>query len=720
MPARACFILALVSLAANAQTILTCQANANPLLVRGEGLTERMGDITLQCSGGQPNASITGNLSVFLSVPMTNRVDTTGYSDLLLSVDNGSGPIPANARAIYLTSASLSFSGVTFTLSPSGTVNIRLSNLRGAANQIGVNSARQITASLSFNGGALISLTNNVFSVATVVRSLYSSATSTLIVSGVGTPPIVDNSMNTALNTRAAFATLRVSEGFNSAFGSHSDFNFQNTDFGTRFIVRYTGVPAGVHLWLPDGVVGYNGAQPTSAGDYGLTPSPGVYSAGSLLLVRVTNADNRGGGSGSAPMTIAPAPGTVFDSLTEVPVNTDGTAQAIYEVVDANPVAVESATIPTFLYAPYGTVQTSTQITQDVTLAAASATLETGVNATLPRFVSTPAPNDCAVFGDCGASYFPTLAVSTRTIDVTLNSVDVSKTQFFTIDNRGAGNFLWNARVAYTGGNTGGYAWLRISPTSGINTDTVRLDLVPGKLPDGIYDAIITIDGGPIAGSAQIHVIMRFAYKAPTPVVINAVNAANLKPGAVVPGSAITILGDRLLGSKVTVTFDEVPARVLSANSVTQLDVQVPYGIGGRQYSLVVVTVDGTSSTPGLLMPIAVSAPAIYKGSVLNADNTSNNARNPALAGSIISVYSTGLPVAGVYSGKIHDRAIDGANLVYAGPAPTLIGVQLLSMIVPPDLPTLTSGVAVCGGLTVDTQVCSDFVDLSILGLPQP
>jgi len=213
---------------------------------------------------------------------------------------------------------------------------------------------------------------------------------------------------------------------------------------------------------------------------------------------------------------------------------------------------------------------------------------------------------------------------------------------------------------------------------------------------------------------------MRFSYQAPTPVVINVVNAANSKPGFLVPGSAASILGDRLIGKNITVMFDDSPARVLSANSTTRIDVQLPYNLAGRQYSLVVVNVDGSSSTPGLLVPIGVSAPAIYKGSILNSDNTSNNEKNGALAGSAIQVYATGLPVAGVYTGHIHDRVIDGENLLYVGPAPTLIGVQLVTMLVPADLPSITTGAAVCGGPNSDSLTCSENVDVTIVSQPAP
>jgi len=126
-PLRVLASLALGAAAVSAQnSILTCQATVNPILVRGEGLTERMGDILLQCTGGIPNSGVSGNLTIFLSVPMTNRIDSNGYSDLMLSVDNGQGPLTANVQATYLNAASLSFSGLAFNLSPAGGVGINL------------------------------------------------------------------------------------------------------------------------------------------------------------------------------------------------------------------------------------------------------------------------------------------------------------------------------------------------------------------------------------------------------------------------------------------------------------------------------------------------------------------------------------------------------------------------------------------------------------------
>jgi len=336
----------------------------------------------------------------------------------------------------------------------------------------------------------------------------------------------------------------------------------------------------------------------------------------------------------------------------------------------------------------------------------------------VPRYVPIAAPNDCVEFGDCGASYFPKLGVNTTALTFNATSLNLGPTQYPIVSNTGGGNFVWTTNVEYLSGAIGSNQWLLVQPSSGINNGTLQVNIFPGTLAPGVYTAQITIDGGPTAGTAVIPVTLFYAYQAPTPVVINAVNPANMAPGILVPGSQAAILGSLLTGHNISVTFNGTPAQVLASVSALELVVQVPYNMSGQTSALIVVTIDGSSSTPGLLVPIGDSNPAIFPGSVLNEDNTGNSQSNGAAAGSTISIYATGLPSAGYYSGKIHDRTITGDQLVYAGVAPTLIGVQLVQMIVPPDLPSLNTGTAVCGGPTTDDMPCSAYANLTIVAAP--
>jgi len=115
----------------------TCTTGAvNPAL-HAEGIAEIVGDILLNCTGGSPGTAVTVNLAVSLNVGITNRVTTTGSTDVSLTVDSGSGPTPAAVPGVLQTTNTVSFNGVSFTVPASQRVNFRLSNLRGNVSQMG-------------------------------------------------------------------------------------------------------------------------------------------------------------------------------------------------------------------------------------------------------------------------------------------------------------------------------------------------------------------------------------------------------------------------------------------------------------------------------------------------------------------------------------------------------------------------------------------------------
>jgi uncharacterized protein (TIGR03437 family) len=709
------------ALLAQTSPIVYCLPAAQPRTVRAEGLTEQMGDIVLECSGGAPNQMLHGNLSVALSVPITNRLDSNGGSDLVVSLDTGAGPVASSVKAYYQGYNTLSFSGIMFQLSPAGTATLRISNLRGSANYL--SPGQQIAAYLSGYFG--ISLPFSSFIVGNVQRGLYSSYTSRLICSGYGTPNVVGLGLASAVGSNGAYSTVRVTEGFANAFTPRSDPSNFNADFGTRVLLKFSGVPDGARLFAPDVVAGSTALQPTSAGDYGIYPGGGGYQPGanSLLFARVATSDVNGGGIGSRPVIGLPNSTTYFDSMNEVYVNPDGSANLIYEVLDANPVALESATIPVFIYMPAGYLLTYTQVNEDVFLAPV-ASQQPGAGQPVARFASTVPLNDCSLNADCGAAYFPKLAVNNTTYDISMTTLDRVNNQYLVISNTGSGNFVWNASIQFLNNVAGTqtYPWLQLSQTRGLNRETVVMSLVPGSLPSGVYDALVTIDGGPIAGVKFVRVTMRLTYLAPVPLVLNVVNDASGFGGFVVPGSRVDILGERLNGGgNISITFGGVPGLVLDTSSAQKLVVQTPFGIQDQDTVLIVLTVDGSNSN-GILIPVSESAPAIYGKLTQNSDGSLNTPVNGALTGSTISVFATGLPSMGtpIFMGRIADRSIDGDNLVYAGPAPGMIGVQLLEMIVPADLPAMTTGVTVCGGLTPDVVVCSEAADLFLVNPPAP
>src|ERR1700722_9954089 len=200
---------------ANAQTILTCNSTSVPPIVHVEGIAERVGDIVLNCSGGMPAEQITGNLSIFLSVNVTNRVAGTTANDVAVTMDNGSGPQPFNVPGTLTGLSSLVFNGVSFTLSPTGTATLRIANIRAAANQLTPLANNSIQAFIGFNSSSLISLTGTQLAVAKPQPGLYGSFSSKIICGPNGSPlPANPNSLASFLASNAVFASSRVTEGF--------------------------------------------------------------------------------------------------------------------------------------------------------------------------------------------------------------------------------------------------------------------------------------------------------------------------------------------------------------------------------------------------------------------------------------------------------------------------------------------------------------------------
>src|SRR5262245_8575482 len=104
---------------------LSCSVFGVPAQVRSEGLAERLGDIALQCSGGTSGTTVTTGLSLLLPANITNRVNPDSTApDVQLTVNDIAGPLG------QVSSRSISFNGIGLVVPSSGTVNVRVRNLR--------------------------------------------------------------------------------------------------------------------------------------------------------------------------------------------------------------------------------------------------------------------------------------------------------------------------------------------------------------------------------------------------------------------------------------------------------------------------------------------------------------------------------------------------------------------------------------------------------------
>jgi uncharacterized protein (TIGR03437 family) len=686
-------------------SLARCQVTTSPLPVRAEGLTERMGDIVFRCSGAVPGSMFSGNLTLSLPVTVTNRIDANNLTrDAVFSVDLGSGEVPTGIAG-QVSGNSISFNGISYTAPPSGNINIRISGVRAAMNQLGLTSAipAQVTASLSTQ----LAVDQSQLVLAYAQRGMFSSMASTGI-SCYGSPVPDTLSLPNLFAAGTALASTRVTEGFATAFEARA----AGDDTGTRFLINYTGFPATAHLYIPDTVAGSGALQPTSGGDMNLPRAVGQYlpGSGALVLVRVVDADATGAGGSAAAAPQGAGPVTL-SSVSEVPL-TNGSGYAVYEVAAANPNLVESAQFPTFVALPRFTPPTVAQET--IALAPVSTVTTASETAPIPRFTAVAPQSDCQMFGDCAA---PVVAVPKLLLEATpirISAVEAggpmtSAPGSFRIHNTGGGSMGWSITVIYQGGT----GWLTFDPPVGTNDATVKVTANTKTLTAGISLATVIVNAG-AAGSNSIFVLLTVEAAPPPPpvtpsvVVSQVLNAATLKVAPLVAGSLATLMGSHLSGKSVVVTFDGISATLIYTSD-TQINLQVPSALDSKGSTTLVVTVDGVSSTPQAI-PLTVAWPAVFPDGVLNQDNRENTPSAAAKSGDILQIFATGIPKLATVSVQIGDRK--DLVPVYAGEAPTCPGVQQVNVAVPEGA-TGSLHVLVCA-TTGGQQYCSPAYTITV------
>ncbi len=669
-----------------------CNVSATPTQVRGEGLTERFGAILFQCSGFLPASNVSGNLTLFLPVSITNRVDNNNNAlDTVLSLDMGAGLTPT-AIAGKIAGNNITFQGITLTVPASGQFNLQVSNVRGAAYQSGFQAPHQISAQIS----APFALNQSTIAVASVQPGLFTTQNSAGIFC-VGSPIPDSITLSNLFSAGTAFASTRVTEGFAAAFQTRGI----GDDSGTRIIVKYGGFPAGASVYVPMFVAGSDASVPTAGGDLGGGQNLGNYVPGSntLLLSAVQGADSTGAGgfvSGFAGS---------MNLVTQVPL-TNGSGYAVYEVTDANPSLVESAQFPTFI--AISSVTAAATASETVSFAPVSTVMTASTTAPVPRFEAVTPSNDCNLVGDCNANYYPKLSAVTLGLNLTATAGGYSNNAYIAVDNVAGGTLNWNASVLYNQGS----GWLVMNPATGRNNGTILVNANTQGLAAGTYTATVTVDGGPMAGYASFPVTLTVkaaatgtgtgtgtgsgAPAAPvTPTnavtVSSVVSAASLSAAPLVGGSLTTLLGSNLAGKAVTVTFDGNPATLLYS-SASQINLQAPMTVSSETASSMVVTVDGASVTQSV--PVSPAWPAIFNGGVLNQDYSVNGPLGQAKSGDILQIFLTGVPDSAAVSVVIGNQS--GIAPLYAGPAPGIAGVQQVNVKLPAGAGGGSTPVAVC------------------------
>jgi uncharacterized protein (TIGR03437 family) len=198
------------------------------------------------------------------------------------------------------------------------------------------------------------------------------------------------------------------------------------------------------------------------------------------------------------------------------------------------------------------------------------------------------------------------------------------------------------------------------------------------------------------------------------------VNAASYAGGSVAPGELIAIFGSELgpgigAGAQLDengrvaqvlgdtrVWFDDQAAPLLFVRN-DQINVQAPYGVAGKQFTVVRAQV-GSAFSNAITLPVVPAAPGIFalaggrgQGAILNSDLSFNSSTRPAARGSIAVFYATG-------EGQTSPSGVDGALAAEPYPTP-LLGATITIGGIPAEIIFAGSAPGFAGLMQINARV---------------
>jgi hypothetical protein len=538
----------------------TCVANAGaPVIDRAEGITELVGDLLLQCTGGSPTpagqAIPQSNITVTLNTNVTSRLIGGGFIDSLLLIDEpypsanqnppttqvpvpagspkqqticrsntggtlssptncnivlGTGGVTspyANAANVYVAQLAavnqVTFLGVPIDAPGTNGVRIiRITNVRANACQLGLSSTlvpTQIVAFISVNGSQQFTINNPQQTVAFIQQGLVAGGTTTnllqcnnnnVILLGIGSTPAVSNFSVTFKEGFAASFKRRVVSSLTTTFigpnGPNNGDGVQNVpgfpyntesglqpqpaagldsanfglaDFGTRILLRFANINTGSSIFVPVTVPLLVGSNPGA-------PNPpsggGAPTGGFLRLVGNSDANgNVGGTGGFATGTTTFNPGGSAVQVTAV----GNTGAVVYEVVNADPFAVEQATVPVavaFVSNTGSNLPAPGQSTVQVSFAPLSTVNVASATAPIPRFCDNATARNTFAINQCACNLLFPFVTNQAGFDTGIALANTSLDPFGTATQAGT------VSLFYFGNTVGGGAAPPTQTTSAV------------------------------------------------------------------------------------------------------------------------------------------------------------------------------------------------------------------------------------------------------------
>jgi hypothetical protein len=359
------------TVAAASSQSLSCHANAGvPPLVRAEGFTELVGDLVLTCTGGTAGLPTVTNVQVFLNTNITSRRLSASDTEALLVVDEAGSPVIYRGQPALGLENAIVWQGVSIIAPGAGQRIIRITNLRANATMIGVSSLipGQIVAFLSFSPSQSVLVDNPQQIVGYVQAGLRfdlrncantdgigsagdffrcigqnNSGSQNLLTGNTGTMQFsvrFQEAFQTAFKPQVAASQIGAPPGggFNSESGyvpstSSQPFAVGGANSGTRLMVRFANIPAGVRLFVTTGQ-----SYGSSAGATAVLVDTGLPSFGVPPLQPTVPVPPMG-----TATLICPAVGGAGLPAVEIPV-ANGAASATWEVTAANTTANDTLT----------------------------------------------------------------------------------------------------------------------------------------------------------------------------------------------------------------------------------------------------------------------------------------------------------------------------------------------------------------------------------------
>jgi hypothetical protein len=499
-----------------AQSSVSCQAISVSPQLRGEGLTELVGDITLQCSG-TPSAGQVANITVYLNQTVTSKILTGSAtvagqlpSEALLLINKpeagnqnvctsytvganqsvtGNCAYTSNVFQGVVLGSSVTFYGVPILPPATGqtATNYDITNIRINANLLsgGGSIPNPAQAAIAITSQSSIPVNNSLVTVGYITSSLktavnqaapsYTTAAAATDLTGqqcVGVTKLATETLafselqGSAFKYRGTTAQTDLNQFYFTESGLTIPIGSQTAgyaDWGTRLKAVFSNIPSGVTIYV----------STTNRTAAGLTTALGIL--GSTEYAQLI-------GSETATYTTSGVP-AVGTPGTLVPLtNVNGTAEAVWEVENAISSETEGFYFDVAISYASNAVASTVAPGMTVNLAYAPTYTSTvgGVASStlgIPRFADTSTATNALNISICQTALLYPYVVNVAGYDTGLAIANTTSDPFGTSPQSGYCTINWYGAAAPAAGYLGSAGYQATAPTATtgfVQTGTVQ------------------------------------------------------------------------------------------------------------------------------------------------------------------------------------------------------------------------------------------------------